>query len=809
MCLLAIIASVVIDGALSQFDRQYSYAVPEHLINSCSCGKRVMVPFGRSDLKKQGVVLHLSESDTTDNLKYVYQVLDSSAVLNGEMISLCEWMREQIFCTYFDAIHACLPFGLNHKIVDMYAALQDKGDNLEPLQKLIYDFLLKKGPLQKEKIIKKFSLEDDLILELLCEKGILIKEESAVRNVADATMKMVHLCEENLTAFSKITKQQKAVIDLLTEIGDVSVKEVTYFTGVGASVISTLQKNGIAVVYEREVFRMPEILSANVKRNEIVLTEEQNKAYNSLRNKLGCNKGCCELLYGVTGSGKTQVFLKLVDDVVDSGKGVIVMVPEIALTPQTVSHFAKRYGNKVAVFHSAMSPAQRMDEWKRVKNGEALVAIGTRSAVFAPLDNIGLIIMDEEQEHTYKSEKSPKFHARNIAKFRANFHNAMLLLASATPSLESFSNAVSGKYGLNKLTKRYSNAVLPEVITVDMKEEILTGNSGAVSRLLYKELSDTLNNNQQAILLLNRRGYKTYVSCTSCGYVANCPNCSITLTYHNANKRLMCHYCGYSKEIENTCPECNNEHLRFYGLGTQKLEEELSSLFNTARILRLDADTTLARDSFSKKLTQFANGEYDILIGTQMVAKGLDFPNVTLVGVIGADQAMYSEDYRSFERMFSLLTQVVGRAGRGSKPGKAVIQTVSPDSQLIKMAVKQDYEAFYNTEILTRKLMIYPPYCDMVMIASSSSDRDFALDAIKSVFESLKNGLENEYKDVKAVILGPSVASIPKISNRYRYRMLIKCRNNKRFRELLRKCLEMKLKKDTSVSVDINPETII
>lgn len=806
---MAIIASVVIDGALSQFDRQYSYVVPEHLSDFCTCGKRVVVPFGRSDLKKQGVVMHLSDSDNTDKLKSVLQVLDASAVLNEEMISLCEWMREQIFCTYFDAIHACVPFGLNHKIVDTYDAVKEHCITLDSAQQQIYDFLLNKGPVQKEKIIKKFSLEDDLTLELLCEKGVLVKRESAVRNVADTTMKMVHLCEENLSAFSKITKQQKAVIDLLSEIGDVSVKEVTYFTGVGASVISTLQKNGLAVVYEREVFRVPQIVNFKAKRKEIVLTDEQNKAYNSLLGKLNAQKGCCELLYGVTGSGKTQVFLKLVDSVVDSGKGVIVMVPEISLTPQTVSHFANRYGNKVAVFHSAMSPAQRMDEWKRVKNGEALVAIGTRSAVFAPFDNIGLIIMDEEQEHTYKSEKSPKFHARNVAKFRANYHNAMLLLASATPSLESFSNAVSGKYGLNKLTKRYSNAVLPEVTTVDMRAEILSGNSGSVSRLLYNELSNTLENKQQAILLLNRRGYKTYVSCPACGYVASCPNCSITLTYHNANKRLMCHYCGYSKEIDSSCPECNNEHLRFYGLGTQKLEEELQSLFGSVRVLRLDADTTLARDSFSKKLTQFANGEYDILIGTQMVAKGLDFPNVTLVGVIGADQAMYSEDYRSFERMFSLLTQVVGRAGRGDKKGKAVIQTVSPDSQLIKMAVKQDYEAFYNTEILTRKLMIYPPFCDMVMVASSSSDREEAFEAIKLVFDILKNGLETDYNDVKAVILGPSVASIPKISNRYRYRMLIKCRNNKRFRELLRKSLNIKLKKDTSVSVDINPETII
>lgn len=803
------IAKVVIDGALAQFDRQYSYFIPEEFLEQSVCGKRVLVPFGRANTKKQGVIMHIEECDSITGLKPILQILDSSPVLNEEMISLCEWMREQIFCTYFDAIHACIPFGLNHRIVDVYAAIVGFSGELDEIQSEIYNFLLKKGPVQKDKLISKFSLEDDLVLEIMSSNGALVKSESAIRNVADATMKMVHLCDGNISDASKITKQQRAVIELLSEIGDVSVKEITYFTGVGASVISTLVKNGLAVVYEREVFRMPEIIGEAKERKPIVLSSEQSVAYKALISKLGKKDGCCELLYGVTGSGKTQVFLKLVDDIVDKGQGVIVMVPEISLTPQTVSHFANRYGKKIAVFHSAMSPAQRMDEWKRVKNGEALVAIGTRSAVFAPFDNIGLIIMDEEQEHTYKSEKSPKFHARNIAKFRANRHNAMLLLASATPSVESFSAAVSGKYGLNKLTKRYSGAVLPEVSTVDMRAEILSGNSGCISRKLYEELCETLKNGNQAILLLNRRGYKTYVSCSSCGYVATCPNCSISLTYHNANKRLMCHYCGFSQEIDGSCPECKNEHMRFYGMGTQKVEEELKFLLPNAKILRLDADTTLSRDSFSNKLSKFADGEFDIMLGTQMVAKGLDFANVSLVGVIGADQAMYSEDYRSFERTFSLLTQVVGRAGRGKIAGKAIIQTVSPDSELIKMAVRQDYDAFYNTEILTRKLMVYPPYCDMVMVSSSSSDREIAYEAIKNVFDTLKTLLEGEYSDIKAVILGPSVASIPKVSNRYRYRMLIKCRNNKRFRELLRISLGVKLKKDVSLSVDINPETII
>ncbi len=802
------VAKVVIDKATMQFDTQYSYVIPPSLEKECEEGKRVIVPFGRGNVKKQGVVLHIENAEDVSGLKPILQVIDKTPVLNGEMIALCEWMQAQTFCTYFDAIHTILPTGINYKIVESYSANKDFCGDLAEQEKQIFEFVAKKGSVVKSKIISEFSLADDLPLASLCLKNALVKDDSAQRNIGDATEKMVHLCCEDGELPPKMTKQQAAVLSVLQEIGDASLKEIVYFTGVSPSVVKTLEKNGVVLTYEKEVFRIPDYQSqANPK--EIVLNQEQQLAYNSLCEKLEKDTACCELLYGVTGSGKTQVFLKLVDKVVNSGKGVIVMVPEISLTPQTISLFASRYGNKIAVFHSAMSLGQRTDEWKRVKNGEAMVAIGTRSAVFAPFENLGLIIMDEEQEHTYKSEKSPRFHARNVAKFRANRHGAMLLLASATPSVESFCNAKLGKYGLHPLRHRYANANLPEVVTVDMRKEVLSGNASSISGTLYNEIAEVLNTKKQAILLLNRRGYKTYISCPSCSWVASCPNCSISLTYHNANKRLMCHYCGYSAPIDNTCPECNSEHLKFFGLGTQKLEEEILSAFPSARVLRLDADTTMSRDAFSGSLKRFAEFEYDIMIGTQMVAKGLDFPNVTLVGVVGADQAMYSEDYRSYERTFSLLTQVVGRAGRGEFKGKAVIQTVTPDSELIKQAVKQDYEAFYDTEITTRKIMTYPPYCDMVTINVSSAFKDLAKDTAQEIFNNLKNAVNGEFSEVKMVILGPSAASIPKISNRYRFRMIIKTRNNKQFRELVRKATAVKFKNDISVSVDINPETII
>lgn len=806
------IAKIVIDGATVQFDRQYSYVLPESIADKCTKGIRVVVPFGKSNAKKQGFVMETEYTDNIDGLKFVDSIFDSVPVMGEEMISLCKWMRQQTFCTYYDAIHTLLPAGIGMRIIESYTAVE--GFNKESLgesQVTVYNYLLSKGTsVKRDDLMKALSLSDDSCLKELCEMGAINKENGAVRRLTDATAKMVRLLvnEEQLNTFS-LTAKQRETADYLLNNPDVSVKEIMYYTGVSISVINTLNKKGIIEIYEKEVFRLPYDFSAPVDNSEIELTDEQLNVYNQLTEKLNVQGGTCSLLYGVTGSGKTQIFLRLVDKVIAMGKSVIVMVPEISLTPQTLSLFAKRYGRRVAVFHSAMSKGQRMDEWKRVKNGEAVVAIGTRSAVFAPVENLGLIVMDEEQEHTYKSEKSPRYHARTIAKFRANYHNALLLLASATPSMESYYSALNGKYGLHVLKNRYGGALLPDVTTVDMKAEVLSGNNGSISRRLADELDIVLNNKKQAIILLNRRGYNTYISCPVCGYVATCPNCSISMTYHAANKRMMCHYCGHSVPVQNRCPTCNSEHLRFFGMGTQKVEDELKMLFPKAKILRLDADSTLAKDSFSNYLTRFDNGEYDIMLGTQMVAKGLNFPNVTLVGVIGADQSMYSEDYRSFERTFSLLTQVVGRAGRGGYTGKAIIQTVSPDSNIIHLAVKQDYEAFYSDEILTRKMMLYPPFCDIALVAVSATDKKLAEKSIKTVFENIKNLIESEYSDVKLVILGPTAASVPKVNMRYRFRMIIKCRCNNRFRDLIKKATDIKRNGDLSIIIDINPESVI
>lgn len=804
------VAQVALDGAAFAFDRFYSYIIPPELQREAAAGMRVTVPFGKGNLKKQGMIFHIASAELK-GLKAIYSLTDKSPVLNGEMLCLCEYMRENYFCTYYEAVRAALPMGMSFKLTSYYSANEEFSSMylLDSTEREIFDYLRAKGEKDLDSLKRKFAVTAELLTDM-SEKQALILSREPKRKVNDANEKWVRL------AFSydeldnlKLTKRQREVCELVSGTDGISVKEIKYFTGVSQSVIDGLISRELLICFEKRVFRTDRKMQTALKNTEITLTDEQQAAFDGLISKYNEQSGNISLLYGITGSGKTQVFLRLADEVSAKGRGVIVMVPEIALTPQMFKIFTERYGDKVAVFHSAMSQGARLDEWERVRSGKALIALGTRSAVFAPFADLGLIIIDEEQEHTYKSEQSPRFHARELAAFRTRYNKGLLCLASATPSVESFTAAKQGKYSLFKLTNRYGGAVLPKVETVDMKKEILGGNSSPVSRRLYEAVNETLDNKKQVILLLNRRGHNTYISCPNCGYVMTCPNCSISLTYHSANHRMMCHYCGYSVSADTKCPECGNSHMKFLGAGTQKLEEEIKNLFPKARVLRVDADSTLARESYSEYLTAFANGEYDILLGTQMVAKGLDFPNVTLVGVLGADSAAFSEDFRSFERTFSLLTQVVGRAGRGESAGLAIVQSINPDSELIGLAAKQDYEGFYESEIMTRKLMIYPPYCDICVVQARAGERKYAETAVNGIFSNIKEMLKDEYADVKLIILGPAPASVPVVNGKYRYRMIIKCKNNKRFREMLRTALEIKRLPDTAVIADINPDTVI
>ncbi len=810
------IAAVAVSNAAFSFDKVYDYSIPEELVENARPGCRVSVTFGKSSKKRIGIIFDVFDGEKRKGLKAILEVLDESSLLNDEMLRLAQWMKERTFCTLFEAAKAMLPTGINHHVVVSYSAVTDNPDaaKLSGTQREIFDYLASCGGyVKRETLYKNLGLSStDNAAELLLKKGMLVCNTDVVRNVGDASVRMLML-NESEPEFVRLTAKQKLVVETLRDVGCATVKEICYFTGVTPAVPNALVNNGFARWVEFEVLRTPTGEYEKADDSPIVLTDEQNKAYTNISKRIMSGKAGVTLLYGVTGSGKTSVYLKAIDDTVNAGKSVIVMVPEISLTPQTLSLFRCRYGESIAVFHSALSAGERADEWKRVKNGDAKIVIGTRSAVFAPLENIGLIIIDEEQEHTYKSEQSPRYNAIEVAKFRAVEHNCLLLLSSATPSIESYANAVNSRYSLEKLTHRYGRAVLPDVVTVDMLTEPKADGCESISQYLLDELKENVNNKMQSILLINRRGYNTFVACNSCGHVVSCPNCSISMTYHSANGRLMCHYCGRSVPFTKTCPECGQDSVRYSGFGTQKIEDELARLIPEARILRMDTDTTSAKNSHERFLGEFSQGKYDIMIGTQMVAKGLDFENVTLVGVVSVDQQLYNDDFRSLEKTFSLLTQVVGRSGRGEHKGRAVIQTMTPENEIIRLAAKQDYEAFFKTEISIRKSLVYPPYCDICVLAFICENEIRCRAAANFALERIMDLTNGEYSKEKIIVLGPRQAKVYKVNNKYRYRLIVKCKNSKGFREMISKILiELGERKEFSIvtsHADINPDSIM
>lgn len=816
------IAKVAVEGTLYHFDMEFDYIIPENIDTNNLVGSRVLVPFGLGNKKKHGVVFEVVSGKLDEKIKPIYAVLDKAPLLSVEMISLARWMKRRYYCTLFDAVKTMLPSGINRKLVNYYKL----SDNINFLEKFdLNDIeiniieILKK----KDKFIsyKKLQLETsvdnlDKILLRLKKLGIILQKEDSINKVSDASIKMVSVTDigkvKNLNL--KLTQKQKKVYDAIKACSEISVKEVCYYTGVTTSVVDSLVKKGIVYYFENQVYRNPyKNIEKLYNKEDILLSDEQKTSFNNLYKEYTSGKASVSLLYGVTGSGKTAVFMKLIEAVRKDKKGIIVMVPEIALTSSLIRQFHQRFGEKVAVFHSGLSVGERADEWKRVKNGDADIAIGTRSAVFAPFENLGLIIMDEEQEYTYKSDSSPRFHARDIAKFRCKQNNTLLVLASATPSIESYYMALNGRYSLNTISRRYGQANLPKVKIVDLNEEINKGNNSAFSEILIKELVENLQNHKQSIILMNRRGYNTFASCRACNEVLTCPNCSISLTYHSANGRLMCHYCGYSVEFTDECPNCHEHEIRYLGFGTQKIEEDLQNVVPEARILRMDADTTMAKFSHDRKFRLFSEGKYDIMIGTQMVAKGLDFDNVTLVGVLSADQSLYNNDFRSYERTFSLLTQVVGRAGRGNYAGRAIIQTYTPENSVISLAAQQNYDEFYNSEIKMRKAMLYPPFVDLCVICFSGKNQERILSAAKDFFNMLRKLASKDYSELPLRVLEPSQTTIIKLNNKYRHKLIIKFRNSRRFQELISRLLvwfeKDKKYSEVSVYVDVNPDMII
>lgn len=812
------VAKIAVENAVYHFDKAFDYLVPAALEGKAVPGCRVLVPFGAANSHRQGILLALEQQqETPDKIKSVLAVLDKAPLLSNQGIQLVYWLKERYFCTLFEAAKLLLPTGINLKIKTEYALARpldaiDMGALTESEQQVVLALSGKTEPTERDKLLKRLGFTaDSPVPEKLCKEGILAKSSGAVRNVGDAAMKMVRCaqCEE----VPKLTAKQSSVYRVLNDVGSASLKELCYFAGVTPVVVNTLVKKGLAQYYECEVYRNPYGTVQDPQSCEAIsLSTEQQHAFDGLFGGYRTGGGV-SLLYGVTGSGKTSVFMRLIDEVKKDGRGIIVMVPEISLTPQTVALFHQRYGRSVAVFHSGLSLAERLDEWKRVRDGEAQIAVGTRSAVFAPFENLGLIIMDEEQESTYKSESSPRYHAREVARYRCAQNGALLVLASATPSMESFYLAKSGRYSLNMLPERYGEAKLPQVTVVDMNLEMEKGNTAIFSSALLEALEENLKVQKQSIVLLNRRGYNTFVSCKACGHVVTCPNCSISLTYHSANQRLMCHYCGYSVPFTKECPICHENRVHYAGFGTQRAEQQLQELLPEARILRLDTDSTMSRFSYEKKLRRFAEGGYDIIVGTQMVAKGLDFENVTLVGVLSADQALYGDDFRSYERAFDLLTQVVGRSGRGKYEGRAIIQTFTPENKVIGLAANQDYLQFYSDEIGTRKAMLYPPFSDICMIGFVGTDETKVRQASRAFLSMLSALAGAEYPEQPMRVLSPSPALIGKVSNKYRYKLIMKCRNGKKFREMIARLLiQFASEREFShvtVFADVNPDTIL
>ena len=817
-------ARVALSAATYAIDKPYTYLVPEELIPRLREGMRVMIPFGAGNRRAEGMVLSVGElEDDPSKYKPILTLLDEEPVLDREGLQLAMWMRERYFCTVYEAARAMLPAGLYFSLQDRYVIVPGiteeeayEGAGRSELAHSVLDLLYAGGGRGELGHIRTAfgSRDPGPALRRLSERGIIRLETSASRAVSDKQERVAVLAVPPEEAMAQVTPRRRsapmryAVMELLSALGEAAAKDICYFTGATMATLRSLVKSGLITLEEREQLRRVDpgpVESAG----PVVLNEEQQKAFDGLNALAGSGKAAASLLWGVTGSGKTQVYLKLIQATLDRGKSALALVPEIALTPQLLRLFASHFGDRVAVLHSSLRAGERYDEWKRIRSGAARVVVGTRSAVFAPLADLGLVILDEEQEGSYKSEQVPKYHAREVAKYRCAHHNALLVLGSATPSVESMYQAQKGVYHLFTLTQRYNRKNLPRVEIVDLKEELKQGNGGSISTPLRQALEENLSRGEQSILFLNRRGASRMVSCGECGAVPTCPRCSVYLTYHSANGRLMCHYCGHSEPMFRECPHCGGL-LNFQGAGTQRLQTELERLFPGTEILRLDADAVSATHSHEALLDRFRQEKIPILVGTQMVAKGLDFENVTLVGVISADQSLYVDDYRASERTFSLLTQVVGRAGRGSKTGRAIIQTFTPENDVITLAARQDYGGFYAQEIGMRQLRGCPPFRDLFVLTASGPEESGVIRTALRLRRALESWLQHPQCQIGPVqLLGPAPAAVTKVNNRYRYRLTLSAKNDRTTRQLiahLLRCAQQdKENRGVSVYADTDP----
>ena len=785
---------VAVSAAPYSIDKPYSYLVPESLAAAAVPGVRVMVPFGRGNKESEGLILARVQEPKLPGSKALRQILDSEPVLDKAGIDLALWMRGRYFCTVFEAVKTILPAGLWYGLREIWSlAMEPEAARSAavgiPGAWQVLDLLEKQGGKADIRVLRD-ALGDgaEKPLKAMKKAEILACETGAKRKIADKSHRMVELAVNTEDAYALTEPKRRSaparyeVVNFLATAGRTPAAEVSYYTGASSRTLKTMEKAGLIAFSEEEELRVPSLDDVE-PGPEIVLNEEQQRAFEEILGRVQAEKPSVTLLHGVTGSGKTQVYLRLVQETLALGKTAMVLVPEIVLTPQMMRKFSSYFGSRVAMLHSSLKMTERYDQWKRIRRGEVDVVLGTRSALFAPLKNLGLIIMDEEQEGSYQSENVPRYDAREVAKYLCVREKAALVFGSATPTVETAWAVEQGSYQKALLRRRYNENALPEVLIADLRQEILNGNPGLISTLLRQELEKNLAAGEQSILFLNRRGSSRMLLCGECGYVPQCPRCSTAMTYHSANGRLMCHYCGHSEPAADTCPECGG-WMKHVGVGTQKVEEELRELFPEAGILRMDADTTAG--GHEEILQTFERERVPILLGTQMVAKGLDFENVTLVGVLSADISLYVDNYRAAERTFSLLTQVVGRAGRGGKTGRAVIQTYTPGNDVIRCAARQDYDAFYESEIRMRRLRRYPPFADLFTVTVSGTEEGRVLRAAVSVRETLRQLCRRpELAAGEPEVLGPAPAPVVKVNNRFRYRCTLVGKNDKATREML------------------------
>ena len=807
------IAKIAVSAAIYAIDKPYDYRVPDGV--HVSVGLRVSVPFGRANKRCEGIVLALTQGDES-KLKPVLEALEEQPLLDERMLHTAAFLRERYFCTFYDAVKAILPAGVWFQEKERYEIINadwERAITRQPVAKSVMQTLADLGGSAEISLLRKQYDEEPLrkALRYLLKKKLLCCHSDRSRRVKDKTERIALLTVSSEEALQYAAAKQRsaplqtAVLELMVTLGECATKELCYFTGATGATLRRLEQMGYLSFLEEERLRLPE-LPATAPQAPPTLNEEQQRAFDGLVRQSAQGKPGVALLYGVTGSGKTSVYIRLIYDCLARDRSAVLLVPEISLTPQLLALFAAHFGDGVAVLHSGLRITERYDAWKRIRSGEAKVVLGTRSAIFAPARNLGLIIVDEEQEHTYKSENSPRYHAREVAIYRGAQENALVLLGSATPSVETMYRAKNGSYCLYTLRNRYNRMALPPVEIVDMKRELKEGNPTAISEPLLRALRENQEKGQQSILFLNRRGTSRMVACVDCGYVPACPACTVNLTYHHANGRLMCHYCGHSEPMPKRCPVCGG-HLKQIGFGTQKVQEQLAALLPQSEVLRMDADTVSAVNTHEKLLHRFEEDRIPILLGTQMVTKGLNFENVTLVGVLDADMSLYVGSYRAAETTFSMITQVVGRAGRGQTGGRAIIQTMTPQNLVIELAARQDYDTFYRQELPLRELRGCPPFRDLITVTFHGRVEEQTWQTAQRFAAALRAQLQSEFYHAEQVdLLGPAPAQVARVNYHYRCRLTLSCRNTRTLRQLVAHLVREFAKKtrDVGLYADIN-----